>query len=84
MTLTIALARTMLIQATLSFALLFLTVLISQLVRLGALLIAAQQDPLGFGIVLIDILPRIIVIALPFSLPLGAFLAVERLEKRDQ
>ena len=51
MTLTIALARTMLIQATLSFALLFLTVLISQLVRLGALLIAAQQDPIGFGIV---------------------------------
>ena len=83
MTLTIALARTMLIQATLSFALLFLTVLISQLVRLGALLIAAQQDPIGFGIVLIDILPRIIVIALPFSLPLGAFLAVDRLEKRQ-
>ncbi len=83
MTLTIALARTMLIQAGLSFGLLFLTVLISQLVRLGPLLVAALEDPLGFSVLLIDILPRIIVIALPFSLPLGAFFAVDRLEKRQ-
>ena len=83
MTLTIALARTMLTQAGLSFGLLFFTVLISQLIRLGALLIAAQQDPLGLLIVLLDILPRIVVIALPFSLPLGAFLAVDRLEKKQ-
>ena len=71
-TLTIALARTMLTQAGLSFELLFFTVLISQLIRLGALLIAA--DPLGLLIVLLDIL-RIVVIALPFSLPLGAVAA---------
>ena len=83
MTLTNALARTMHTQAGLSFALMFFTVLISQLIRLGALLIAAQQDPLGLLIVLLDILPRIVVIALPFSLPLGAFLAVDRLEKKQ-
>mgnify|MGYP001304474766 CR=1 FL=1 len=72
----------MLTQVALSFALLFLSVLISQMVRLGPLLIAAFNDPLGFSKILVDILPRIIVIALPFSLPLGAFFAVDRMEKR--
>lgn len=83
MTLTIALARNMLTQASLSFVLLFFTVLLSQMVRLGPLLLAAVGDPLGFAQLLVDILPRIVVIALPFSLPLGAFFAVDRMEKRE-
>jgi hypothetical protein len=73
----------MLVQVGLGFALLFLTVLISQMVRLGPLLFAAVGDPQGFAVILLDILPRIVVIALPFSLPLGAFLAVDRLERRQ-
>jgi lipopolysaccharide export LptBFGC system permease protein LptF len=80
--LTIALARNMLTQVGLSFTLLFVSVLVSQMIRLGPLMVVALSDPLGFSQILVDILPRIIVIALPFSLPLGAFFAVDRMEKR--
>lgn len=78
-----ALARQMAGNALLSFALLFVTVLSSQLLRLGPLVLAGTNDPAGLLTVLIDTLPRILAMALPFSLPLGAFLTVERLERRS-
>lgn len=77
------LARQMAANALLSFALLFVTVLSSQLLRLGPLVLAGLSDPLGFLNVLLDTLPRILAMALPFSLPLGAFLTVDRLERRS-
>jgi len=69
--------------ALLSFALLFVTVLSSQLLRLGPLVLAGTSDPIGLLTVLLDTLPRILAMALPFSLPLGAFLTVDRLERRS-
>jgi hypothetical protein len=80
--LTRTLARTMFEHTVLSFFLLCTTVFVSQLVRLGPLVITAGSDPVGFLTILGDTLPRMIAMALPFSLPLGAFLAVDRLEKR--
>jgi lipopolysaccharide export LptBFGC system permease protein LptF len=80
--LTRSLARTMFEHTALSFFLLCITVFVSQLVRLGPLVITAGSDPIGFLTILGDTLPRMIAMALPFSLPLGAFLAVDRLEKR--